>query len=181
MEIIYTNIKDLFVLKPNPIIDSRGLFCKTYQKKYFQDVGLNTDWHEEYYSKSNKNVLRGLHFQKPPHDHVKLVTCLKGKALDVVFDLRSNSTTYKKVFSIELSARNALEIYIPKGCAHGFLALDRDTTMYYKVSSEYNPKSDSGVLWNSIDFDWPVKNPIISERDKMFPSISDIKTVFFNK
>jgi dTDP-4-dehydrorhamnose 3,5-epimerase len=179
MEIMYTDIQDLYVLKPKQIFDSRGLFCKTYQKKYFQEVGLNTDWCEEYYSNSNKNVLRGMHFQKPPYEHMKLVTCLQGKVLDVVCDLRLNSSTYKKVFSIELSAHNAMQIYIPKGCAHGFLSLQGDTTMFYKVSSEYNPKSDAGVLWNSIDFDWPIKNPIISERDNKFSKISDLETIFF--
>jgi dTDP-4-dehydrorhamnose 3,5-epimerase len=166
MKIIATEISGLIIIEPNLFFDPRGVFFKTFNKEVFSDLGLNTDWKEEYFSSSNKNVLRGLHFQIPPHDHVKLVTCVEGAVLDVVVDLRKNSASFKKVFSIELNSSNRKQLLIPKGLAHGFLSLKKKSIMFYKVSSVYSQSSDSGILWNSIDFDWPIENPIISSRDK---------------
>lgn len=158
--------------------DNRGYFLKTFHENTFIDLGLNTDWKEEYFSESQQGVVRGMHFQTPPYDHFKLVTCIKGRVLDVVCDLRKESKTFKNVFSFELSGDNATQLYIPKGCAHGFLALEDNSIMFYKVSTVYNPSHDSGILWNSIDFEWPNKGLIISERDLSHQPINQFNTPF---
>jgi len=165
MDVIKTDIDGLVLIKPKLIADKRGAFYKTFHDDVFRENNLNTDWKEEYFSKSNKNVLRGMHFQLPPEDHFKLVSCTQGKVLDVVLDIRTKSLTYKRVSYFELNGSNAYQLYIPKGCAHGFLALENNSTMFYKVSTVYSPEEDAGILWNSIDFDWPCLNPIVSDRD----------------
>jgi dTDP-4-dehydrorhamnose 3,5-epimerase len=178
MKLTKTNFFGLYEINPTIIKDSRGYFIKTFHHNSFTEMGLNTEWKEEYFSSSIKNVIRGLHFQTPPYEHIKLVTCISGAVLDVVVDLRKESKTFKSVFSTELNASNSKQLYIPKGCAHGFLALENNTIMHYKVSSEYNQSKDMGILWNSIDFNWKVNNPILSERDKSHPSIFDYSSPF---
>lgn len=179
MQIIETEIPGLMIVEPNMIFDSRGFFLKTFHNEIFSELGLNTIWKEEYFSSSHKNVLRGLHFQIPPQDHFKLVTCVQGAVLDVVVDLRKNSSSFKKVYSVELNSSNRKQLLIPKGLAHGFLSLERNSIMFYKVSSVYSQLSDLGILWNSIDFEWPVKKPIISQRDKSHQQLQMFNSPFF--
>lgn len=178
MTISDTNIAGLLNIKPDVFEDNRGAFIKTFHFDLFKSFDFQVDWKEEYFSISNKNVLRGMHFQIPPYEHDKIVTCIEGKVLDVVIDLRKNSLTYNSIFSVELSSENKTMLLIPKGCAHGFLSLVDNSIMYYKVSTVYNAESDHGILWDSIGFNWPVKSPIISERDKKHPSLTEYYSPF---
>lgn len=178
MEAIDTPISGCYEIKSNIFKDARGRFIKTFHEPEFVSLGLRTDWKEEYYSISHRNVLRGMHFQVPPVDHAKIVYCLAGEVLDVVVDLRSKSSTYRKCYSIYLSPEHGNSLYIPSGLAHGFLTLTNECVMHYKATSVYSPEHDAGVLWSSLEFEWPLKNPVVSERDKNFPAIADFETPF---
>ena len=178
MEIRPTPIAGCLEICPPRFQDERGSFVKTYQRDFFLQQNLVTDWQEEYYSISQAGVLRGLHFQTPPHDHEKLVHCAQGKALDVVVDLRLGSPTYGKHHLVELDCASANMLYIPRGLAHGFLALEDETLMMYRVASLHAPSHDAGILWNSCGIAWPPDAPILSERDLRWPAFSDFKTPF---
>lgn len=178
MEIIETELSGVYIIK-NPIFtDVRGTFTKIYNEDIFNEFNICTDFKESYYTVSKKDVIRGMHFQTPPYDHNKLVYVPKGKIIDVVLDLRRNSSTYKKFISIELSDSNGYSIYIPKGLAHGFKSLIDDTIAVYQVSTVYSPSCDSGVRWNSFGMDWGVGNPIISDRDKSFGELEKFKGIW---
>ena len=176
--IIKTHIKDLLVLETSVFTDERGIFIKTFHNEFFRNEGLQTNFREEYYSISNKNVLRGMHFQTPPHDHEKLIYCVAGRVLDVIVDLRKKSSTFGQFFSIELKGADGKIIYIPKGFAHGFCALEDNSFMMYKVSTEYSQKHDKGIKWDSIGFQWPIQNPILSGRDQSFPALDCLDSPF---
>lgn len=145
-------------------MDSRGSFTKSYAKSRFNDLGVDFECHEEFFTVSHKNVLRGMHLQLPPYDHTKSVCCVTGSATDVLLDLR-NGKNYGKHVRIELNGKAPVLLIIPKGVAHGFLAREDNTIMAYKTSQEHAPEYDSGVLWNSFSFDWQINSPIISSRD----------------
>jgi len=166
-------IPGCFELAPRKMEDVRGCFVKTFHHAAFEAQGLETDWREEYYSVSHKGVLRGLHFQLPPHDHAKLVYCVSGAVFDAVLDMRIGSPAYGRYATLELSAAKANMLYIPKGLAHGFYTLSEDAIMMYKVSTVYAPAADAGVLWNSAGIPWPEKAPVISERDSSFPLFAE--------
>jgi dTDP-4-dehydrorhamnose 3,5-epimerase len=173
-----TKISECFLLSKTPFKDIRGDFTKTYDAKLLKNAGLDFSIAEVFYSNSNKNVLRGLHFQAPPADHTKLVTCLNGHIMDVVVDLRMDSPTFQKAIGIELIGLDGQSLLIPKGCAHGLYTFSDNSLVSYLVETGHSPAHDSGVLWSSIDFNWPCKNPIISDRDSKMPSIQDYKTPF---
>ena len=158
--------------------DKRGFFSKNYNFNEFKKFNLNTSWREDFFSISNKNVIRGMHIQNPPYDHYKTVMCLKGEMIDVILDLRKSSKTYLKYIAIKLSEMTSDIVYIPPGVAHGFLSLKNNSIAYYKVSSMYSKNHDTGLLWNSFNFKWPVEKPIISERDKKLVHLSDYKSKF---
>ena len=172
-----TAIKGCFELQPVVRDDSRGRFVKTYQRDYFFSNGFETDFKEHYYSISRKGVLRGMHFQNPPHGHTKLVYCTSGMILDVVLDLRVGSTSYLKYVSLELSADAGNMLYLPEGLAHGFYAVT-EATVAYNVSTVYVPELDDGVLWDSFGMRWPDTSPVISERDSGFDALTDFKSPF---
>jgi dTDP-4-dehydrorhamnose 3,5-epimerase len=167
-----------FIIQGKLHADERGIFRKTVHTQTFSDRGLRSDFVEQYYTVSRKNVLRGMHFQSPPFDHAKLVYCVKGIALDVLVDLRQGSKTYGQSTAIEISSDNARAVYASSGFAHGFLALEDDTTMMYSVTSSHAPTADHGIRWDSFGFNWPVNNPILSERDCAFPTLGDFSTPF---
>lgn len=173
MQIIETPIKDCYELRPRILNDLRGSFIKIYQKSLFSKYNLDDDFCEEYYSVSSKNVLRGFHFQLPPRDHTKLVFCIRGKVIDVVIDLRKGSPTYSTHHVFTLSGAIGNGIYIARGFAHGFLALEDESTLLYNVSSEYVPDSDAGIKWNSVGVKWPDVDYIISARDDSFPKFCE--------
>ncbi|TAL55372.1 dTDP-4-dehydrorhamnose 3,5-epimerase [Pandoraea sp.] len=165
-------------IRPNVFDDERGCFVKTFHRDVFESEGLNTTWNEEYYSKSYRDVIRGLHFQVPPHDHVKMVYCLQGRVLDVIVDLRQGSPSCGRFETIELSSESGNIVYIPSGIAHGFCVLTEHATMQYKVSTVYSAEHDCGIRWDSIGFRWPIVTPIISARDKGFPGLDAFKSPF---
>lgn len=177
MNIISEPLTSCRVLETKRFEDHRGDFVKTFHANVFSDLGLPCDWREEFYSTSKKNVLRGMHFQIPPHDHDKLVYCIRGQVLDVVLDLRKGPA-FGSVEGVELSAANHRVLYIPKGIAHGFLALEDDTVMVYKTTMEHASLHDAGVLWNSFGFDWPIRDPLTSSRDAGFPSFNQFASPF---
>lgn len=168
MTIESTILEGVYIINNFSANDERGLFVKTFNKNIFDGVRLSLDIKESYFSISQKNVIRGMHFQLPPHDHEKLVFVPVGAILDVIVDLRKDSVSYKKHLSVELTALNKKSIYIPRGLAHGFKSLVNDTLTVYNVSTEYNQKADVGIHYNSFGFDWQLKNPIISRRDETF-------------
>ena len=171
MTIQKTLLKGVFIIDNFNVSDNRGLFVKTFNKNVFNELNLNFEIRESYFSISKNNVIRGMHFQLPPYDLDKLVYVPKGAILDVVVDLRKNSPTYKNYISIELSDQNKKSIIIPKGIAHGFKSLLDDTITVYNVSSEYNPKADEGIAYNSFGFDWQNDEPIVSTRDLGFDKL----------
>jgi len=179
MDIEQSSIPGCFILQARVLSDARGRFVKTFHVDRFAELGLRTDWREEYFSSSVRNVVRGMHFQTPPADHAKMVFCLTGTVLDVVVDLRRGSPCYGQAFGVELSEQNGRGLYIPTGCAHGFVALGDDAGMYYKVTSVHAAESDAGIAWDSIDFNWPVASPELSERDRRHPRLADFKSPFF--
>ncbi|MPN01148.1 dTDP-4-dehydrorhamnose 3,5-epimerase [bioreactor metagenome] len=167
-----------YELFPNIRIDSRGTFVKTFHQATFDELHLEIDFAEEYFSVSHKGVLRGMHFQTPPYDHTKLVYCVDGEVLDVLVDLRLGSPTYGEfeVFNLNSIACNML--YIPPGLAHGFYVMSNRAIMMYKVTTLYNPEHDCGILWNSIAIPWPSDRPLISERDNNFQAFDEFRSPF---
>ncbi len=178
MQIISCEIEDIKLIKNIYSFDNRGSFTKIFQEKEFKYYGLNTNFKETYYSVSNKNVIRGMHFQLPPYEHDKLIYVITGSVMDVVVDLRKSSLTYKKSMSIMLDSKARDSLYIPKGFAHGFKALEDNTLMLYQVTSEYQKEFDSGIAFDSIGYDWNITEPIISQRDCNFVSLEEFDSPF---
>ena len=181
MEIIKTKIEGLLIVKPQVFEDERGYFFESYNKERFKNAGLNLSFVQDNESKSQKNVLRGLHFQRPPYAQSKLVRVVKGAVLDVAVDLRKESPTYGRWEAVELSEENKLMYWIPPGFAHGFLTLRDETVFTYKCTNVYNRESEGSILWNDPDIgiDWQIKDtPILSEKDKQAPHFRDFVTPF---
>jgi dTDP-4-dehydrorhamnose 3,5-epimerase len=179
MEIRETEIPGCYEVQSRLFKDDRGVFIKIFHSEEFRSLGLCADWKEQYYSTSNQGVLRGLHFQLPPHDHAKLVYCIAGSVEDVALDLRVGSPTYGKTIMLELSARKGNMIYLPKGLAHGFCTPSEPATLVYNVSSVYEQDADSGIRWDSVGVQWPIQNPLLSNRDRSFPALDEFKSPFF--
>lgn len=177
-DIIPTDITGLVAVEFTLRTDPRGFFVKTLHADSFREAGLPLDFRESYYSLSNRNVLRGFHFQVPPEDHDKFVYCVDGCVLDVVVDLRQGSSTYGNCVSRELDGRAPSGFVIPKGCGHAFLTLTDQAMLVYNVTTAYSPQHDCGVLWNTVDFDWPIVEPLLSDRDRSFPSLSEFASPF---
>lgn len=178
MQVLATTFHNLFILKPRIFNDERGEFIKPFSAEIFAESGLDYDFVEAFYSVSKKGVLRGMHFQIPPKEHTKLVFVSSGKIIDVVVDLRADSATFGRYFSVILDGTNAL--YIPKGFAHGFLSLCDATKVHYMQSSCYDAHCDYGIAFDSIGFDWKcvasehnISNFIISPRDRSFENLAD--------
>lgn len=158
--------------------DTRGWFNKIFNSEIFTQSEIGFEIKEVYASSSSYGVIRGMHYQAPPYDHAKLVSVLSGKLFDVIVDLRLSSETYGKCQSIQLDAKSGVTLFIPAGIAHGFCAMEDNTITQYCVSSVYDTESDGGILWSSIDVDWPIAHPIISERDAKLPHFSNFETPF---
>jgi len=180
MKINKTFIEDLLIIEPQLYKDDRGFFYESYNKNNLDKV-INIVFVQDNESKSNKGVVRGLHFQLPPFEQTKLVRCVSGKILDVVVDLRTNSKTYGKSFSIELSSENNKQLFVPKGFAHGFQVLSEEAIVNYKVDNFYNTKSESGIIWNdkdlSIDWNRDIK-PVLSDKDLKLDLFKNLKSPF---
>ncbi|MEZ4722711.1 MAG: dTDP-4-dehydrorhamnose 3,5-epimerase family protein [Flavobacteriales bacterium] len=158
--------------------DDRGMFVKPYHKRTMEEHGLASDFQESFYSTNKRGVIRGMHFQRPPFDHAKIVYCTSGKLLDVILDIRLKSPTYGQCATIELSGNNFKAAYLPVGVAHGFCVLEDDTTMVYLTSTMHAPQADDGVRFDSFGFEWPIHNGIHSDRDLQFKPLSDLETPF---
>jgi dTDP-4-dehydrorhamnose 3,5-epimerase len=167
-----------FRLQPFRQDDGRGWFLKPFHEPSFRALGLETGWKETFVSLSAKGVLRGMHFQSPPHHQAKLVTCLSGRVLDVVLDLRANSPAFGRCAAVELDGGRGEAIYLPSGCAHGFLALEDGSMLQYQVTTPHAPSHDHGILWSSIPFHWPVADPVLADRDRAFPPLAGFATPF---
>jgi len=178
IKLIESSLQGCFELQTNKFVDERGVFVKTFHEPTFESLGLNTEFTEEYYSVSDKSVIRGMHFQLPPDDHVKLVYCTAGKVMDVVVDIRVGSPTYGQHAVFELSSEQANMVYIPKGMAHGFCVLSEQATMVYKVITVYSPECDGGIRWDTASINWPVSNPVISQRDLSLIAIDKFDSPF---
>lgn len=175
---IETAIPGCYELQPSALADPRGKLVKIYQEYRFIELGLRTDWAEQYYTTSTRWVVRGLHFQLPPHEHAKLVYCIVGHVLDVALDLRIGSPSYGKSIMLKLSAARGNMIYIPVGLAHGFCTEDDPATLVYNVTSVYHPESDAGVRWDSASIPWPFEKPLLSERDQGLPGLAEFDSPF---
>lgn len=176
MKVISTDIKDLLIIEPNVFSDSRGWFTETYNEKVFRENGISIIFKQDNHSYSKqKGVLRGLHFQNEPHAQTKLVRCTKGRIWDVAVDLRKSSPTYLKWVGIELTPENHKMFLIPQGFAHGFITLEEDTEVQYKVDNLYNNETDRAIQYNdpNINVAWPLEEVILSEKDKKAPQLKD--------
>ncbi|MBO7572073.1 MAG: dTDP-4-dehydrorhamnose 3,5-epimerase family protein [Bacteroidales bacterium] len=178
MNKICTEFEGLYILETNNFHDERGSFQKLFNKSAFIDLGLDCDFCEFYYSVNNKNVVRGMHFQAPPYEHSKVVYVSKGKIIDVVVDIRKNSKTYGKCFSVELDDISGRYIYMPKGFAHGFKSLENNSIVNYAQTSCYNRECDCGIDSMKIGYDWKIENPIRSVRDQSFVSLEEFRSPF---
>lgn len=178
LEFTATSIPGCFEVQATIRADERGSFVKTMYAPEFDARGLECDFVEEYFSKSHLNVIRGMHFQFPPHDHAKLVYCPVGAVLDVVVDLRVGSPTFKHSISLELSAENAKMLYVPRGLAHGFQSLRDNTIMFYKVTSIHAPNHDSGIRFDSFDAPWTASQPTMSARDLNLLTLEQFQSPF---
>ena len=173
-----TKISGAFELELPFSEDDRGDFVKILHANSFEENGLKSNFVESYYSTSKAGVIRGMHFQTPPHDHEKLVYCVEGKVLDVILDLRVDSPTFREYTTIELSKSTHNAVYIPKGVAHGFCVQEGSATLVYMTTTVYNQDSDNGVLWSSFGLEWPIDNPSLSDRDQSFSAFSDFNSPF---
>ena len=180
MEEIKTTIDDLILIKPSVYIDERGEFLETYNDNKYPPLIKEFQFPQDNLSKSNKHVLRGLHFQLPPYAQGKLVQVLRGCVLDVAVDLRKSSSTYGKYFSVELNEDNKLQLWIPVGFAHGFIAKEAGTIFSYKCSNSYYPSHEMTLLWNDseLNIDWGFESPIVSSKDRDGILFKDFKSPF---
>lgn len=177
MKLISTPIPDLYILEPKVFEDARGYFFEAFNKKVFKDLGLDLDFIQDNESCSEYGVIRGLHFQLSPYAQSKLVRVISGKILDVALDLRKNSPTFGKHFSIELDSDEKKMLLIPRGFAHGFSVLSPKAIVVYKCDLLYNPDADRGILFNdsAIGIDWKVdpNKAIVSAKDRVHPTLKE--------
>lgn len=182
MPFIQTPIPDLLVFGPKVIEDSRGYFFESFNLQTYRAEGIEINFVQDNQSSSQHRVIRGLHYQLNPHAQVKLIRVLVGKILDVALDIRKNSPTFGKSFSIELSAENKKQLFIPAGFAHGFSVLSEQAEVLYKCDSFYNRESEAGILYNDpfLNIDWriPGGKEIVSEKDAKLPLLADCKNNF---
>jgi dTDP-4-dehydrorhamnose 3,5-epimerase len=183
MKITQTGIADLLVLEPNVYGDQRGYFFESYNEKVMAEHGIRLKFVQDNQSSSGYGVIRGLHFQRSPYSQTKLVRVLRGTILDVAVDLRKNSSTYGKHFSIELSAENKKQLLVPKGFAHGFSVLSESAEVLYKCDEFYNKASEGGLTYNdpTLNIDWkiPIGKAIVSDKDLVLPTFASLRAEIF--
>jgi dTDP-4-dehydrorhamnose 3,5-epimerase len=180
MKFIETKLKGCYILEPKIIKDERGYFMESFNEKTFSEgVGQKVTFVQDNQSFSSKGVLRGLHYQTGEHAQAKLVRVLQGEVLDVAVDLRPNSPTFGQYETVLLTADNQIQFFIPRGFAHGFLVLSETATFFYKCDNFYNKDSEGGLIYNdstvNIDWNFPIEQLIISEKDQILPTIEKAK------
>lgn len=182
MKIEETFIKDLVIVEPIVFGDERGYFFESYSKTKFEDLGINIEFIQDNHSFSKKGTLRGLHYQNPPFAQTKLIRVLDGEIVDVVVDLRKNSSSYGKSFSVKLSAENKKQLLVPKGFAHGFSVISETASVMYKCDQNYNKSSEGGIRFDdpSLNIDWGINlsDAIVSEKDQILPFIEECNSLF---
>ena len=181
MEVQEFHIKGPLLLSPKIFSDDRGYFTETYKKSTFEALGISQNFYQDNQSLSQKNVLRGLHFQSPPHAQGKLVSVITGKVMDVIVDIRKNSPTYGEHLKVMLDAKEMTFFWVPEGFAHGFFTLENNTIFKYKCTNEYHKDSENGLMWNDpkLNIDWGLtENPIMSEKDLVFQSFENFESKF---
>ena len=166
----------MILIKPKVFGDERGFFMETYKKEDFEKAGIKGEFVQDNHSRSRYGVLRGLHFQKEPYAQAKIVRCVRGVIFDVAVDLRRDSPTFGKWVGVILSEFNKHQLYIPRGFAHGFCVLSEVAEVVYKVDNKYAPDYEGGVIWNDEDIgiEWPIDEPILSEKDKKWPTLKEL-------
>ncbi len=177
MNIVETEIKGVFIIEPKVFGDNRGYFFESFSQREFESMIGPVTFVQDNQSKSSYGVVRGLHFQKPPHAQAKLVRVVKGKVLDVAVDLREDSPTFGKYMAVELSDENHRQVFIPKGFAHGFSVLSEEAVFQYKCDEYYAPESEAAIAWDDQDLniDWkvPAEDVVLSAKDRNHPSLKD--------
>ncbi len=184
MEFKKTTLDGVWLIAPDIRRDSRGYFYESFSGRELSNHGMNRPFVQDNHTLSTETgVLRGLHFQLPPSAQAKLVRVIAGRVLDVVVDLRTDSPTFGKWESFDLSADNFLQLYIPRGFAHGFMTMEPHTQFLYKVDQYYDSAADRGIIWNdpTLAIAWPIRNPILSDRDKKHPHFKDVTSPFTMK
>ncbi len=174
-------IPDVILIKPKTFHDERGFFMETYKRSDFVRAGISSEFVQDNHSRSRKGVLRGLHYQLKPMEQGKLVRCVRGRVWDVAVDIRKGSPWYGKWVAVELSEDGGSILWVPPGFAHGFVALEEGSEVFYKVTKEYSPQLERGVLWNdpAIGIEWPLDNPILSEKDANLPTLDTCENNFY--
>ena len=175
LEIEDLELKDAFVIKPKEFYDERGAFIKIYDRAILSKKNVEPVFPEDYISISKKGVIRGLHYQLDPHAQAKLVRVVSGKIIDVLVDLRKGSPTFGKWAAVEVSADNKISVYVPRGFAHGFIAMEDDTMVSYKVDNDYAPAHERGIVFDDpkIGIKWPAMEYILSEKDRKWSSFEE--------
>lgn len=164
----------LVIVRPRALADDRGLFLETYKRSEYRAAGIEGEFVQDNESRSRAGVIRGLHYQLPPHAQGKLVRVLRGRVYDVVVDIRPGAATFGRYFAIELNDATPIMLYVPAGFAHGFAALSDEVHLSYKCTAEYHREAERGILWNDPDIGipWPFSNPHLSEKDATFPRLA---------
>ena len=178
MDIKSSSISDALIIEPDVFDDERGFFMETYHKKKYGEAGVNRIFVQDNFSFSLKNTLRGLHFQAT-RPQAKLVQAIRGEVFDVAVDIRPKSPTFGKWTGVLLSEKNRLQFFVPEGFAHGFCVLSESACFAYKCSDFYAPDDEKGIIWSDPDIGikWPIENPVISEKDKTFPTLSELMAI----
>lgn len=173
-------IPEVVLIEPKVFQDGRGFFMETYKFSDFAAFGIAERFVQDNHSRSKKSVIRGLHYQNPPKAQGKLVRAVVGEIFDVAVDIRRGSPTYGKWVGEKLSSENKRMLYIPPGFAHGFCVLSAEAEVVYKVTEEYAPEHEAGIIWNDPDIgiSWPIANPIISEKDAALPCLKEAENRF---
>ena len=173
-------IPEVVLVKPTTRRDARGFFMEAYKRSAFCEAGITATFVQDNVSRSSQNTLRGLHYQLPPAAHAKLVSVVAGEVLDVAVDIRRGSPTYGRWVSAVLSEDNKHQLFVPVGFAHGFVVRSEAADVTYKISHEYSPEHDRGVLWNdpALGIDWGSGEPLLSKRDRAQPPLADADNTF---
>ncbi|SUP44774.1 dTDP-4-dehydrorhamnose 3,5-epimerase [Veillonella criceti] len=177
MKLTKTKLEGVIILEPKVFGDNRGFFMESWSKRQLEELGLYYDFVQDNHSSSTRRgTLRGIHYQKGEHSQAKLVRCVRGAVFDVAVDLRVKSPTYGQWIGVELSEKNKKQLLIPRGFGHGFVTLTDDVEFMYKADNYYCQESDRGILWNDpqIKIEWGIDEPILSEKDKRHPALSEI-------
>jgi dTDP-4-dehydrorhamnose 3,5-epimerase len=175
MKVISSSLKDVLLIEPSVFEDKRGFFMETYQKEIYRELGIESDFVQDNLSFSVRGTLRGLHYQLP-HAQAKLVQVITGEIFDVTVDIRRDSPTFGQWKGFRLSDKNKRQVYIPEGFAHGFCVLSEIAIFTYKCSDFYSPDCERGIIWSDPDIgiDWPVDNPVLSEKDRNYDYLKNI-------